>query len=534
MLPLALAIAPASTYAPPDPPANIAPDPNFYAACDVHGTASFACTQATVAALDHARAAEGLGPLMLPTDWTTLTGAEQIFVLTDLERVVRGEQPIPGMTVALNAVALIGAQKRIDPVGSTGAWNSIWAGDVSPLGSDYLWMYQDGWAGPGAANTPNLDCTSATAAGCWGHRNNILTEWHRVFMTSGSSLNQLALGAAQVVEPGGVSDAAIANAFSAPSVSYSYTWTQAQQAGAGTAGGWNPVAEASPVLPPAVSVAPSNVQVGQAVTLTVPAASGTTYQVWGQSPRTGLWRVLVPFQSGPTLTFTPTSPGDWTLAVFAHRGGTGLPTVLTVSVAPHPVVTALTLSGVPAGVVAAGTTVTLAASATSTAGGTPLYQFWVRGTQAQWHLAQGYSPTNTLILSNLSAGSYAVAVYALDPEQVAAGHWDHAAAQTAILNVGSAVTLTAPSSGTVQQAFTVTAQATGLTDPVYQLWWQLPTGAWESSGAYSPVHTWTVLPTEAGTYHVVVYAKDPLAPNTAAEAVSAETTITVPPHILPA
>lgn len=144
LLPLALAAVPTFIYAPPPPPANVAPDPNFYAVCYVHGNTSPACTQAVAEALDHARATGGLGPLMLPTTWNTLTPAEQIFVLTNLERVTRGEQPIPGMTAVLNAAALVGAQERLDPLGSSGAWASIWAGDVSPLGSDYLWMYQDG------------------------------------------------------------------------------------------------------------------------------------------------------------------------------------------------------------------------------------------------------------------------------------------------------------------------------------------------------------------------------------------------------
>ena len=522
-----VAPVPAFTYAPPPPPANIAPDPNFYSACYFHGASSLACTEATVAALDHARAAEGLGPLMLPTDWNTLAPADQIFVLTNLERVARGEQPVPGMTVALNALALVGAQKRVDPVGAAGAWGSNWAGDASPLASDYLWMYDDGWGGS-RAHTENLDCTSATAPGCWGHRDNILAEWHRTFMAPNPYLNQLAMGAAQIPEPGGVSDATIVNAFHATSVRYTYTWAQAQQAGAGTAGGWNPVTEATPVLPPAVSVATADAQVGQAVTLTVPVAAGTTYQVWGQSPRTGAWRVLAPFQAGPALTFTPTSPGSWKLAVFAHRGGTGLPTVLTVSVAPHPVATSLELSGVPHGVVPAGTSVTVSAAGTSTAGGSPWYQFWVRGRHAQWHMIQGYGATNTLALSNLAAGSYAVVVYALDPEQVAAGDWAQAVQQTALINVGSAVALTAPATGTAQHALAITAQATGLTTPVYQLWWELPSGVWQSSGAYSTTHAWTLTPTAAGTYRVVVYAKDPLAPNTAADAVSAETTVTVP------
>ena len=534
LFPLALAAVPAFTYAPPPPPANIAPDPNFYSTCYSQGIASLACTQATVAALDHARATEGLGPLMLPTDWAALNGAEQIFVLTNLERVARGEQPVPGMTAALNALAMVGAKTSKDPIGHTGAWASNWAGDVSPLGSDYGWMYQDGWGGS-RAQTFNVDCTSAAAPGCWGHRNNILAEWHRVFMGPNSSLNQLAMGAAQVSVSHGVVDTLIGDAYSAPSVAYTYTWSQAQQAGAGTPGGWNPVTESSPVLPPAVSVSPANVQVGQTVTLTVPTAAGTTYQVWGQSPRTGRWRVLVPFEAGPALTFAPTSPGAWKVAVFAHRGGTGLPTVLHVTVSgPPPVVTGLALSGMPPGVVPVGGTVTLAATATSTSGGTPLYQFWVRGVHAQWHQVQGYGSSNQYVLSDLAPGSYAVAVYALDSEQVAAGQWAQAVRQTGVINVGSAVTLAVPAQGVVQQPFTVTAQATGLTTPVYQLWWQLPTGSWQSSGAYSIKHAWTLTPTAAGTYRVVVYAKDPLAPNTAVESVMAEATITVSPQILPA
>ena len=347
-------------------------------------------------------------------------------------------------------------------------------------------------------------------------------------------MNQLALGAAQVSEPGGVSDTMIANAFHASSVVYTCTWARAQQAGAATPGGWDPVTESSPVLPPAVSVTTSRAQVGQPVTLTVRAAAGTTYQVWGQSPRTGRWRVLVPFTAGPALTFVPTSPGSWKLAVFAHRGGTGLPTVLTLSVTPHQAVTGLTLGGLPQGVVPAGTSVTLQATATSTGGGAPVYQFWLRGRHAQWHLAQGYSGTATFTLPNLEAGSYVVAVYALDPDQVATGRWTHAVEQTAIINVGSAVTLTAPATGAVQHPFTVTAQATGLTDPVYQLWWQSPTGTWLSSGAYSPMHTWTLTPSVVGTYHVVVYAKDPLSPNNGTGAMVAEATVSVPLRVIPA
>ena len=48
---------------------------------------------------------------------------------------------------------------------------SIFAQDYTPLGADYAWMYNDGYGGT------NLDCTTPSDPGCWGHRDNILGPW---------------------------------------------------------------------------------------------------------------------------------------------------------------------------------------------------------------------------------------------------------------------------------------------------------------------------------------------------------------------
>lgn len=117
-------------------------------------------------------AQEGLPAIALPSNWSTLTGPEQLFVYTDLERTSRGETAIPNLVNSYDGDVQTGVQNDADPdlsIFPNGNATSIWAGSFpTPLGALYGWLYNDG---PGSAN---LDCTTATAVGCWGHRDNIL------------------------------------------------------------------------------------------------------------------------------------------------------------------------------------------------------------------------------------------------------------------------------------------------------------------------------------------------------------------------
>ena len=286
------------------------------------------------------------------------------------------------------------------------------------------------------------------------------------------------------------------------------------------------------VAAPSVQIVTSHPTAGSPVTLEVTnPPPGLVYQVWAQSPRTGQWHAVVDYQPSPSLTFVPSVPGSWNLAVYAENahGIISTPTVFTlIATANHPMVTALSLSRVPSGVLTPGSSVTLSATATSTDGGSALYQFWVRGIHGQWHQVQNYSTLSHYTLSSLSPGSYVVVVCSLDPSQFAAAHWTHAFLQTVVIDVGSSVVLTTPATAPVNQPVAVTAQATGLTHPVYQLWWQTPDGIWHSSGAYTATPSWTVTPSQSGSYRLIVYAKDPVAPATAVDAVTDITTITVP------
>jgi hypothetical protein len=123
------------------------------------------------------RAKEGVGPLVLPRNWATLTQSEQELVLIDLERVNRGLAPIVGLSSALNVLAATGAATSDDPAfpnhGMTGG-GGLWGEASSPLGATYEWMYDDG---PNGYNT-NLDCPPGGGSGCWMHRDIILWKGH--------------------------------------------------------------------------------------------------------------------------------------------------------------------------------------------------------------------------------------------------------------------------------------------------------------------------------------------------------------------
>ena len=190
---------------PHNPPANIAPSPNYLSSgpcTGKHGAYTCTnpcvtsqltwpananttdCTNLVLRAVKFARAAEGIAPVTLPSNWYTLTTGQQLFVIADLERVDRGYPPYLGLNAALSANAQSAATNSSDPSLASGfavgnnaqgspGFGGTWASSISVMAADYGWMYDDGWGGS-AATTSNLTCTSARAPGCWGHRDELL------------------------------------------------------------------------------------------------------------------------------------------------------------------------------------------------------------------------------------------------------------------------------------------------------------------------------------------------------------------------
>ncbi|MHB1496748.1 MAG: hypothetical protein ACYCXN_02370 [Acidimicrobiales bacterium] len=152
-----------------NPPSNILPTHAMDEAC---GAATGpACQQAVLDAIDTARGAEGVGPLVLPPSYGSLSLAEQLLVLANLERVDRGLPGFAGLSAQLDGLALSGAQANNDPSGPAGtSWGSNWAGgEATALLADFDWMYDDG------VGSPNMDCSAQQqSGGCWDHRQNIL------------------------------------------------------------------------------------------------------------------------------------------------------------------------------------------------------------------------------------------------------------------------------------------------------------------------------------------------------------------------
>ena len=206
---LALTPAPASadqfTYpALVNPTANIDPSPNFMTSgpCTSAGNGwtctnpcilpnmtwipdgnTAACAAYILSAINNARAALGESTLTLPSNWLSLTVPQQLFTITDMERVSAGYPPYLGIDDTLSAEAQRAALADQDPHlapgfavgnniwGNTG-FDGSWAGTDNVLMADYMWMYDDGWSGTGY--TSNITCTSPTAWGCWDHRDNLL------------------------------------------------------------------------------------------------------------------------------------------------------------------------------------------------------------------------------------------------------------------------------------------------------------------------------------------------------------------------
>jgi len=195
-------------YRIPNPPRDLAPPPlvqdsgpctvgaagteTCASPCYAHGPQSPTpdapgCMRLALAAVDRGRAAEHLRPLVLPSGFAQLGTGEQLFVLVNLERIARGVPPLAGLVAPLDAAAQQGAAHSRDPatrtsygpvrvavVGNVYGLGGTWAGgEPNSLAAVRDWVYDDGWGGSRAA-TSNVDCSGPSAAGCWGHRMELL------------------------------------------------------------------------------------------------------------------------------------------------------------------------------------------------------------------------------------------------------------------------------------------------------------------------------------------------------------------------
>lgn len=209
----------------PDPPSTEPASPDYTRVCAPKGLdSSPACIEGILQAFNHARAAEGVKPMVLPAGFGNLSVPQQIFVAINLERVDRGLPPFVGLTAALNRDAQRGADSANDPPDPGKSYtvaDTEWAGGSSNgLDAVYGWMYDDG------IGSGNLDCPKQGGSGCWGHRHGLLDNFGTVgTMVMGAALNPTGDTGP---DKGGTSMAATlaATAQSVPPGSFVYLWAQ--------------------------------------------------------------------------------------------------------------------------------------------------------------------------------------------------------------------------------------------------------------------------------------------------------------------
>jgi len=76
---------------------------------------STACENAAVSELDSAHATLGLAAYTLPADFDSLAAADQLLILSNLDRIAYRLPPISGLSPALDNAAQVAVQGRPDP-----------------------------------------------------------------------------------------------------------------------------------------------------------------------------------------------------------------------------------------------------------------------------------------------------------------------------------------------------------------------------------------------------------------------------------
>jgi hypothetical protein len=128
-----------------------------------------------------------MGTLVLPSNWSRLSAAEQQFVLIELERQARGMRLYAGETSDLVRSAQDGADRGVDPQGdfvqteegtgsylTAGEWGTVYDahwGDV--VGTIWSMEYNDGCPNGSGPWPSNSDCPGVP----WGHREFILDDF---------------------------------------------------------------------------------------------------------------------------------------------------------------------------------------------------------------------------------------------------------------------------------------------------------------------------------------------------------------------
>ena len=273
----------------------------------------------------------------------------------------------------------------------------------------------------------------------------------------------------------------------------------------------------TPTLTVDLSTTPADAGVAnQPVTVQAQATgdNNLTYQFWVGDPTATYWMLLQDYAAASTITWTPTMAGTFPLVVRVRDVDSTAPfdaqndLFYPVNAAPAPL-TALAIATTPNAAGVVNQPVTVQAQAT---GGVNLrYQFWVGDpTATYWTLLQDYSTANTITWTPTATGTFPLVARVRASDSTALYDLQNylfypVNADTAPPMTGLTIATAPDDAGVVSQPVTITAQATGGSNPVFQFWLGDPTGTyWTLLRDYAPGNSITWTPTATGIFPLVV------------------------------
>ena len=269
------------------------------------------------------------------------------------------------------------------------------------------------------------------------------------------------------------------------------------------------------------SPVPSSPQTaGTAVTITATASGcpNPRYQFWIQVPGSSTWSIAQAYSTSATFNWNTTPPaGTYRYSVWARDASS---TAAYDAFAPGTAYTLTTqhctsasASAAPASPQAAGTTVTVTGSASGCPN--PRYEFWVQAPGGSWRVLQAYSSSATFTWNTTPpAGTYRYSVWVRDASSTA-GYDTYfpgtAYTLTTTPCTSASASATPASPQTAGTTVTITASASGCSNPRYEFWVQTPgSSTWTVVLAYSSSATfnWNTTGLPAGNYRYSVWVRD--------------------------
>lgn len=271
-------------------------------------------------------------------------------------------------------------------------------------------------------------------------------------------------------------------------------------------------------------IGPTQMAAGQMITVTADphGFQNPVFQFWVLPPG-GAWQQSGPYSAGRTWTVLLTTPGQWNFAVYAREASA--PSGET----PAEQATYEAKSGPLLVSVAGGSWVALSAPAQVGSGGTVMlqalatncpnaqFQFWYQAPGGAWQQSGWAATPQARFAAGSQNGVGKAIVYvktsAVPYELFSLPAYITVGISAAIPAADAAVSVSVPAQATVGQSVSFVASSTGITNPVYQFWYSINGGTWNSNGLYQADPVFSLNATTPGTWQVVVYARSAGAPS---------------------